>query len=220
MHASSSAPLHSPISKQADRPCAGASASPCLHLQHTAARRQPAPRCTWLLTTARAVPRSLPHGQGAVRPAAPLRAVHAAAARVRPSGGGAARSALAAAPDAAQPRAADPRGQRGAGHGGRRQREHAPAQGPHRHALPAADVLPPARADRGAPAARAGRRRHRAGEEDAAGARGRGARRRDLPAPHARPAAAQAAGAAAPAAAAAADAAAAGRPAPRLSASV
>ena len=35
MHASSSAPLHSPISKQADRPCAGASASPCLHLPHS-----------------------------------------------------------------------------------------------------------------------------------------------------------------------------------------
>ena len=102
MHASSSAPLQSPISKQADRPCAGPSASPCLHLPHTAARPQSraAPSCS---PPPRAVLRSLPHGQGAVRPAAPLRTVRAAAARVRPSGRGAARSALAAAPYAAQP---------------------------------------------------------------------------------------------------------------------
>ena len=102
MHASSSAPLQSPISKQADRPCAGPSASPCLHLPHTAARPQSraAPSCS---PPPRAVLRSLPHGQGAVRPAAPLRTVRAAAARVRSSGRGAARSALAAAPYAAQP---------------------------------------------------------------------------------------------------------------------
>ena len=51
VHASSSAPLQSPISKQADRPCAGTSASPCLHLPHTGSPMAGA-RCTWLLTAA------------------------------------------------------------------------------------------------------------------------------------------------------------------------
>ena len=212
MHGSSSAPLQSPISKQADRPCAGAGASPCLSLgafctsapfqthassghPHPRAPAQPAarPRCAatgcFPALGARgsnssaplrsrcsaAGPRGCgscsvtsssrpwPASVGRSNPAAPPHTQHAAALEPLPH---AAQSADAAALGRSR--------QRGSGHrahGRRRQRQHTPAEGQDRDAAPAADVLPAAGADRRAAAARAGRRGHRPGQEDAPGAR-------------------------------------------------